>query len=247
MPDQEKSNIICVFQLAACSGWLHAASSQFCGPYLLVCLVSTDACLEFWSKSCIHAMTDSWVPALQQPCFMPALEHLIWKHVWTHSGRNFEQYGGITVSCNCLRCSMWVPSWILASRPLQVVGCCNVLCECITGICLLAIGGHLAVVKEHPTFFSCGLILASFFSPCRFVIKEWCKCQIRLQCCLSAFSLGRFSQGPFSLLLVGLQVCNYVDIIRWWNIRVSGSSFHPSFSFCLVSNVWGKPVCVKVV
>ena len=132
MPDQEKSNIICVFQLAACSGWLHAASSQFCGPYLLVCLVSTDACLEFWSKSCIHAMTDSWVPALQQPCFMPALEHLIWKHVWTHSGRNFEQYGGITVSCNCLRCSMWVPSWILASRPLQVVGCCNVLCECIT-------------------------------------------------------------------------------------------------------------------
>ena len=153
MPDQEKSNIICVFQLAACSGWLHAASSQFCGPYLLVCLVSTAACLEFWSKSCIHAMTDSWVPALQQPCFMPALEHLIWKHVWTHSGRNFEQYGGITVSCNCLRCSMWVPSWILASRPLQVVGCCNVLCECITGICLLAIGGHLAVVKEHPTFF----------------------------------------------------------------------------------------------
>jgi len=116
----------CFLQLAACSGWLHAASSQFCGPYLLVCL---------------------------QPCFMPALEHLIWKHVWTHSGRNFEQYGGITVSCNCLRCSMWVPSWILASRPLQVVGCCNVLCECITGICLLAIGGHLAVVKEHPTFF----------------------------------------------------------------------------------------------
>ena len=163
MPDQEKSNIICVFQLAACSGWLHAASSQFCGPYLLVCLVSTDACLEFWSKSCIHAMTDSWVPALQQPCFMPALEHQIWKHVWTHSGRNFEQYGGITVSCNCLRCSMWVPSWILASRPLPS---CRMLQRVMWvhhsgNACRLLVDTLQWYMMEQPTF-SCLLILGSF-------------------------------------------------------------------------------------
>ena len=184
MTDQEKSNIICVFQLAACSGWLHAASSQFCGPYLLVCLVSTAACLEFWSKSCIHhAMPDSWVSALQQPCFMPASEHLIWKHVWTHSGRNFEQYGGITVSCSCLCCSMWVPSSILASRQLQVVGCCNVLCECITaempaGYWWTPCSG----IWWSSLHFPACLSWAHFdMQVCH---KEWCKCQICLQCCL---------------------------------------------------------------
>jgi len=89
-----------------------------------------------------------------------------------------------------------------------------VLCECITGICLLAIGGHLAVVYDGAAYIFL-LAYLGLISTCRFVIKNDASVKSVSNAVSRPFSLGRFSQGPFSLLLVGLQVCNYVDIIRW--------------------------------
>lgn len=40
---------------------------------------------------------------------MQVLEHLIWKHVWTHSVKNFVRYGAIIASCSLHELSwMWV-------------------------------------------------------------------------------------------------------------------------------------------
>jgi len=79
--------------------------------------------------------------------------------------------------------------------------------------CLLAIGGHLAVVYDGAAYIFL-LAYLGLISPCRFVIKNDASVKSVSNAVSRPFSLGRFSQGPFSLLLVamllvGLQLCRY--------------------------------------